>query len=154
MTCREKLTLEHSRFIDDIYGGGCRGCPHEYGYLPRPEQCTNEYGCEFCTACWDREIPGTAPTEIKKENDIMPAESDYRKMTKAELADEIKYAREHIREMEAEIKKLERYKKNEELATEMKAIHASLMDAGFTNDQAFELMKCALQAAAMGGVRT
>lgn len=59
MTAREKLAMEHPDEVnEELYEGGCFGCPHEYGYLPRPENCEDG----ICTECWDRELPekGTA----------------------------------------------------------------------------------------------
>lgn len=56
MTCREKLKIEHPECISEQFMGGCRCCPHYYGYLPEPYG-----GCRktSCYDCWDREIPGT-----------------------------------------------------------------------------------------------
>lgn len=56
MTCREKLKIEHPECISEQFMGGCRCCPHSYGYLPEPID-----GCikTSCYDCWDREIPGT-----------------------------------------------------------------------------------------------
>lgn len=67
MTCREKLKLEHPELVHNVYEGGCHGCPHDYGYLPKPEECTDRSGCSFCTACWDREIPETEIGAISEE---------------------------------------------------------------------------------------
>lgn len=55
MTCREKLEIEHPECVDDWTEGGCIGCPHRYGYLPK----LSEEECEKmdCDECWDREIP-------------------------------------------------------------------------------------------------
>ena len=39
--------------------GGCCGCPHDYGYLDRPEYCDDEGNDVLCGKCWDREIPET-----------------------------------------------------------------------------------------------
>ena len=145
MTCREKLKLEHPELVDMDYIGGCHGCPNDYGYLPRPEGCSEDPGMN-CTECWDREIPGTE-TIIKKENDIMPTHTiNVNKMTKAELIEEIKCAEAHIRAMETEIKNLEKYKQYEEAADEIKAIHNALMNSGFTNEQAFDLLKTTMQS--------
>lgn len=66
MTCREKLKLEHPGQLGTKWTGGCLGCPHHYGYLPRPEYCGN-VGEEKCTACWDREIP---ETESPKDSNV------------------------------------------------------------------------------------
>ena len=151
MTCREKLKLEHPENIDPDCDGGCRNCPHTYGYLP-----LNTRVCESmsCYDCWDREIPGT---EIKKENDIMPiSAAKASKMTKAQMLEEIERANATIHEMEQELKNLEKYKQYEEAADEIRAIHISLVNSGFSDDQAFELLKTAMQAMAptvMRGMR-
>lgn len=65
MTCREKLAKERPDSVNDKYLGGCNGCPRTWGYLPDPPYCKcHEDGKkiayhEICSACWDREIPGT-----------------------------------------------------------------------------------------------
>lgn len=53
MTCREKLKIELPRSVGIQYEGGCEGCPHDYGYMPKPNNCEEL----SCTACWDMEIP-------------------------------------------------------------------------------------------------
>lgn len=58
MTFRERLAKEHPDCIDPHCGGGCQGCPHDYGYTH--ETCPYDgvnYRQEKCNACWDREIP-------------------------------------------------------------------------------------------------
>lgn len=72
MTCREKLKIEYPSYVDEWCEGGCWGCPDDLGYLEKPEGCTHANG--DCRACWDREIPGTEPTEtstypVKKATD-------------------------------------------------------------------------------------
>ena len=59
MTCREKLAAEHPENVDRAYPGGCRLCPHSYGYLPRPDHCKPPFSEGLCDQCWDREIPET-----------------------------------------------------------------------------------------------
>ena len=67
MTFRELLKKEHPEHIGDSYGGGCHGCPHEYGYeaenVVRPcfDGNASKASNDTCTACWDREIPGHDP---------------------------------------------------------------------------------------------
>lgn len=56
------------------------------------------------------------------------------KKTKAELLDEIK-------ELETQVKKLENYKQYEECADELKAVHTAFVNAGFSDEQAFDLLK-------------
>lgn len=62
MTFREKLMQEHPECVSENYGGGCIGCPKCYGYEEHcnPSCVVSEV---TCTECWDREIPGTEPTE-------------------------------------------------------------------------------------------
>lgn len=139
MTCREKLALEHPEHVSDHYTGGCRRCPHNYGYLSKPDEC-NQTPLGFCTACWDREIPGTE--HIKKENENMTTT----KKTKAELLEELEQANQNVRDLKNEIKNLERYKQYENMADEIKALHTAFMNSGFTNEQAFDLLKTMTQA--------
>lgn len=63
MTCREKLAMECPVFVDYIYRGGCKGCPHNYDYAKRPEYCgdTDISPDILCGRCWDR------PVEIKED---------------------------------------------------------------------------------------
>ena len=70
MTAREKLAMEHPEKLDDLEPGGCLGCPENYGYLPDPDFCENDYDhystrFERCKKCWDREIP----EELKEEKE-------------------------------------------------------------------------------------
>lgn len=62
MTCREMLKMEHPENVKDIYMAGCKGCPHHYNYMDRPE--VDDCGeCVIkCSSCWDREIPETTTT--------------------------------------------------------------------------------------------
>lgn len=54
MTCREKLKIEHPEMVGEQFMGGCRCCPHYYGYLPKTVDGCGEISCK---ECWDREIP-------------------------------------------------------------------------------------------------
>lgn len=59
MTYKEKLKQIHPELVDDCYGGGCHGCPSDYGWPNQPYclgQCNSN---EKCAECWNREIPGT-----------------------------------------------------------------------------------------------
>ena len=76
MTAREKLAIEYPEQLDDLEPGGCIGCPEDYGYLPDPDFCTNNYDrygdlFERCKKCWDREIP----EEMKEEKENYMSES-------------------------------------------------------------------------------
>ena len=59
MKCREILAIEHPICVNPDCGGGCEGCPEDYGYLEEPVYCHDEsIDSEVrCTQCWDREIP-------------------------------------------------------------------------------------------------
>lgn len=57
MTCREKLAVEHPEEVGEDYTGGCYGCPHQYRYMDRPENCSFGHSYEECADCWNREIP-------------------------------------------------------------------------------------------------
>ena len=53
-----------------------------------------------------------------------------------------------IKALKEEISSLEKYKQYRDAADDVKAIHQSFMDAGFTNDQAFTLINTALAVSA------
>jgi len=59
------------------------------------------------------------------------------KRTKEELLDEIK-------KLEGEVKRLERFKAYDDQAGELKGMYVSYMNAGFTKEQAFDLVKIML----------
>ena len=63
MTCREKLAQEYPEKIDPGDPGGCKGCPDTYNYLDMPPE--DMCGALYCRDCWDREIPGTLPSQYK-----------------------------------------------------------------------------------------
>jgi hypothetical protein len=56
MTCREKLAIEHPEYIGKRWLGGCYGCPHEYGYIYRPDYCSADDDNSYCEECWDRPV--------------------------------------------------------------------------------------------------
>ena len=149
MTCREKLMLERPDLIDEEYLGGCFGCPSMRNYLPDPEVCgTRVMSDDDCRRCWDREIPGTE--NIEKENEVMTTT----KKTKAELLDELEQANQNVRDLKNEIKNLERYKQYEDMADEIKALHTAFMNSGFTNEQAFDLLKTMTQSMMPAAMRS
>lgn len=143
MTCREKLRLEHPARVNPRFDGGCEQCPHTYGYMPLS---TSECMEMSCTECWDREIPGTETINKKEKESMATNTTKLTEMTREDMIEEIEIARKHIREMEAQIKNLEKYKAYEETADEIKAIHTALMDSGFSDDQAFDLLKTTMQS--------
>lgn len=59
MTFREKLKQEHPRNVNNE-SGRCLGCPSGYGYESDKRAVRACLRLKWdCTACWDREIPGT-----------------------------------------------------------------------------------------------
>lgn len=64
MTFKEKLKLEHPEKVSSIYMGGCACCPVYYNYETTKPCDTRRISC---SACWNREIPGTEPTKNKGE---------------------------------------------------------------------------------------
>lgn len=68
MTCREKLKIEHPECVRVGFGGGCRDCPHDYGYLDRPDYCKQIGYPTRCEECWDREIPEQIDTRISYDD--------------------------------------------------------------------------------------
>ena len=71
MTYKQKLQIEHPDRVDSHWCGGCFLCPGYYGYceptdgLCHKEKCTASE--TICTRCWNREIPGTEPSEEAEE---------------------------------------------------------------------------------------
>lgn len=57
MTFKEKLEKEYPGLVDDRYTGGCKGCPHGYGY--EEEKPCKGINNEECKKCWNREMPNT-----------------------------------------------------------------------------------------------
>jgi hypothetical protein len=50
-------------------------------------------------------------------------------------------------ELEKELKNLEKYKQYEDMADEIHATYISFVNAGFSNEQAYDLIKTAMQVA-------
>lgn len=134
MTFKEKWEMEHpgeNLTIDDL--ASC--CPEDFGYEPAQNYNTHCQGLH-CSVCWNREIPGTEPTNKIKN------EKEKTNMTKNELL-------EQIADLKKEVEKLERYKQYETFAGEVGAMKKALVANGFTDDQAVELVKVAITGAAM-----
>lgn len=95
MTYREKLKMEHPDKVGRMHIGGCKSCPHRYGYCTREDNkpiCLSE---EFvagpnerrCSKCWDQEIPGTE--KPKETPDALPA--DIRQLIEAQIGKKDRY---------------------------------------------------------------
>ena len=131
MTCLEKLKKE---FPDDWEKCLILDCPEDYDYLDMPEWCDPECKCE---ECWNREIPETKTTEKEINNmaDYISANT-YLKKTKAQLIEELDSAKK-------ELEKFEKYRKYDEMGEELYAAMSSLVNAGFSRDEAFKLLLAA-----------
>lgn len=68
--------------------------------------------------------------------------------TKNELLEEIEQKNEEIEVLKLDIEKLEKYRKYDEMADEVKAINDSFVRSGFTGQQAFELTRDVVTAVA------
>ena len=65
--------------------------------------------------------------------------------TKAELMAEIEQKNTEIKDLEKEIKMLEKYKSYKDIGDELKAMHTALEASGFNSEQAYDLLKVMLQ---------
>ena len=67
MPYREKMAIEHPEYIGPQFAGGVWGCPSDM----TPIWCKHLPGDDgHCSACWDREIPGTEPLFKKKRREL------------------------------------------------------------------------------------
>lgn len=69
------------------------------------------------------------------------------KKTKAELMEELENVKNNKAELEKELKNLEKYKQYESAAGELHALYTSFVMVGFSDVQAFELLKLMMQNA-------
>ena len=69
--------------------------------------------------------------------------------TKVELMDEVKAKNDEIKALNEEIKKLDRYKDYQKAADDLAAIRLSYINAGFSEEEAFELIKMMFQMAGL-----
>lgn len=74
------------------------------------------------------------------------------KKTKTQLIEELEAAKAHATALKKQIDNLERYKQYEECADEIKAMHTAFMNSGFTDEQAFDLIKTTMQALGNSGL--
>lgn len=67
MTLREKLQIEHPECIDEKWHGGCKDCPHQYGYKKMEEcECDSKTVTdEICRKCWDQKYEGELTPQEK-----------------------------------------------------------------------------------------
>lgn len=139
MTCREKLIADHPEWSEERIVNCIKIlCPSDYGMEDCNEDACDEYQCD---RCWDREIPETIDTvcldpkdATEKEKEDMPIT----RKTEAELVEEINALKKDLEE----VKNVKQYEK---WAIQIKAVHSALMNAGFTDTQAFELILTMIQ---------
>lgn len=146
MTCREKLKIEHPYAINAKYCGGCFDCPVSYGYLGFPGYCcdTSIPLKKRCTMCWDREIPENKNNNEMEENKMN--ETTTRTMTREDLYNDINQKKKEIESLKERISKLAKYEKYDASADECAAMKDSFVRAGFTEEQAFEILLVCLKA--------
>jgi hypothetical protein len=144
MTCTEHLRQRFPEWTDDQIHDYTRSyCPWEVGIDYPPEKVCRH---SRCSECWGTDIP--EPKKIKKEKKTMPTHDiNAREVTKEDLIREIEAAHNHIQEMEKRMRNLDKYNQYKEAGEEIKAMHVAFVDAGFSDEQAFELIKTSIQAA-------
>lgn len=150
-TCRQRLMREHPEQVGPQFVEGYYGCPCDYGYLEIPDYCT---GMEAeCNKCWNRVIPETIEEKLAVIPEVEPDEFDLQMIAMVETEKEKKMTAkktkaqllEEIEELQAELKKVEKYRKYDEAAEEMKALYDSFVRAGFSEDQAFTICTTAMK---------
>lgn len=69
ITCREKLELEHPEYVNEKWHGGCKDCPHTYGYTEKDKCKCDSKTCtdELCGQCWNQPYEG----ELTKQEKII-----------------------------------------------------------------------------------
>lgn len=156
MTCKEKLMLEDPAMITSH--GIAPGCPADHGYLGAPSDCPWPYRhAKTCLECWDREIPENDEKENKeiKEN-ICPnyVPRDEAPRTSAEIKAELnELYDEYRRKADILIHEYELTRKREELdaaAFELKSLVDSYIYAGFTREEAMDIVLTNIKALSIG----
>lgn len=146
MTYLDELKKEHSDWDEDKIQRHIENwCPEFKGACPFPSE-----DMESCVQCWNREIPGTKPTNQTKNNEreennmneSTPA-AIYRK-TKADLLKD-------IAELKKQVEHLDKYEQLEEAADMTAAMCKAYETAGFSREEAFELTKLMIELAAKTG---
>lgn len=152
-------------------------CPDAYIDIDAPKDEFGILWCgtDRCDECWNREIPGTEPltyehtsepigkvTEIIEDENgvtakIEPTNSHYvrnekeknmaTRKTKAELMEELENIKNTKEELEKELQNLEKYKQYEDMAGEIHALYMAYVHAGFSEEQAYDLLKTMIQNA-------
>lgn len=112
-------------------------CPCDFGYESDAfEECLfDKTGNELsCRECWNREIP---EENIEEKGETKMATT---RKTKDELMQELVEKNAEIGCLKRQIASLERYKQYDEAANELKAMHDSFINSGFSRDEATRFM--------------
>ena len=67
--------------------------------------------------------------------------------TKEQLLEELNAAKDNVAEVKKQLEKLEQYKILDDAANDIRVAHMALVNAGFSDEQAFELLKITAQEA-------
>ena len=70
MTLRDKLRIEHPECIGDIWFGGCKDCPKQYGYTKDGCCDSKTVNDDICRECWDRKYEGELTPQEKKIEEL------------------------------------------------------------------------------------
>lgn len=145
MTCREKLKIEHPILVNDKYTGGCNGCPHHYGYLPKCKGCTIS-----CYECWDQEIPETEKQTNNNSrliNDLTKTIEKLRnelKETRMKLEEKDRCLTDNTKALLSMAERINKYEANGEhinkKASDYRMKFQALINQGFTEDQAMQFL--------------
>lgn len=101
---------------------------------------------EPCRTCCVTEHTLWEPKEEKEEKKM-----DRR--TEEELLEKIEELNAEIEELHGEIKNMEKYESFRKVADELKLTTSAFVDAGFTEEQAFDLLKAMIPSAAAAASR-
>ena len=148
MTYLDELKKEHPDWDEaQIRIHVLNDCPMIKGACPFPGE-----DMESCIRCWDREIPGTKPTNKtenneREENNVN--ESTPTPTTRKTKADLLK----DIAELKKQVEHLDKYKQLEEAADTTAAMCRAYETAGFSREEAFELTKLMIELSAKTGRR-
>ena len=115
----------------------CHNCNTGWGSISRDGYAGCEDDCERLKEYMNR--------NIEKENNMA-------KKTKAELEKELETIKESKAELEKELKNLEKYKQYEDMAGEVHAIYMAFVHSGFSEEQAYDLLKTMIMVQNAGNV--
>ena len=148
MTYLDELKKEHPDWDEaQIQRHILNYCPKIKGACPFPGE-----DRESCVRCWNREIPGTEPTnktennerEENTMNESTPTPILATRKTKADFLKE-------IADLEKQVEHLDKHKQLEDAADMTAAMCRAYETAGFNHEEAFELTKIMIELSAKTG---